>query len=127
MAGMKSVLGWLVLGACSAALLACGSSDERSTQTSKRPLGAGNIAMANSELEQAVKEMLNGDAQLKTADLAVSADVTNNQVTLSGTVPTEALRSKAVELAKGAHAGVLINDRIQVKPRASNPRKTAFA
>lgn len=130
MSGRKILLGLLALGACGAALAACRGSHERSTAT-RRPLGIGNTTTANSELEQAVKEKLDSDAQLRAADLAVSADVTTNRVTLSGTVPTEALRAKAIELAKGAHAGILVSDRIIVKPGASNPaapsRRTAFA
>ena len=42
------------------------------------------------------------------ADLSVRADVTKNEVTLSGTVESEAVRSKAVELAKIAHVGVVV-------------------
>jgi osmotically-inducible protein OsmY len=131
MARVKIILGVLSLGALSAALLACGSSDERSVPPGKRPLGIGNTTMANSKLEQAVRDKLNSDEQLKAADIAVSADVTMNQVTLSGAVATELLRDKAVELAKGAQVGVTVSDRIQVKPRASNTepssRKRVFA
>ncbi|MGH7793946.1 MAG: BON domain-containing protein [Candidatus Binatia bacterium] len=123
MVGMKVVLGILALGAFSAALFACGSSDEPGTaaQPIKRPMGVGNTTMANSELEKAVRDNLNSNEQLRAADLAVSADVTKNEVTLSGTVSSEELRAKAVELAKGAHAGVIVTDRINVKPSPSNP------
>lgn len=49
----------------------------------------------------------------------MSADVTRNQVTLSGTVPSEALRAKAVELAKSAQAGVVVSNKINVQAKAS--------
>jgi osmotically-inducible protein OsmY len=48
-------------------------------------------------------------------------------VTLSGTVSSEELRAKAVELAKSAHAGLIVSDRITVKPRAAVRAQTAFA
>lgn len=70
--------------------------------------------------------MLDRDEQLRTANLSVNADVTKNEVTLSGTVESEAMRAKAVELAKTAHVGVIVNDKLIVKPRRSNmiPQKT---
>jgi osmotically-inducible protein OsmY len=63
--------------------------------------------------------MFAGDEQVRTADLSVRADVTKNEVTLSGTVDSEAVRSRAVELAKTAHVGVVVNDKMTVKPRGS--------
>jgi osmotically-inducible protein OsmY len=50
------------------------------------PTGAGNPSAANAKLEKAVKSMFARDEQVRTADLIVRADVTKNQVTLSGTV-----------------------------------------
>jgi osmotically-inducible protein OsmY len=76
--------------------------------------------MANSELEKAVRENLNRNEQLRAADLSIIADVTRNQVTLSGTVSSEELRAKAVELAKSAQAGVIVSNKITVQPSASN-------
>jgi len=78
--------------------------------------GPGSPSAANAKLEQAVKSMFESDEQVRNADLGVRADITKNQVTLSGTVESEAVRSRAIELAKTAHAGVIINDRINVKP-----------
>ena len=51
--------------------------------------------------------------------LFVRADVMKNEVTLSGTVDSEAVRSRAVELAMAAHVGVVVNDKMNVKPRGS--------
>jgi osmotically-inducible protein OsmY len=67
-------------------------------------------------LEKAIKTMFARDEQVRKADLSVRADVTKNEVTLSGTVESEAVRSKAVELAKTAHVGVVVNDKMTVKP-----------
>jgi osmotically-inducible protein OsmY len=82
--------------------------------------------MANSELEKAVRDNLNSNEQLRAADLSIVADVTKNQVTLSGTVSSEELRAKAVELAKSAHAGVIVSDRITVRPSAAGRAETSF-
>ncbi len=68
------------------------------------------------ELENTVKAKLQSDEQLRNAPIRVSADAEKNAVTLSGTVPSEEARNKAVELAKSA--GVAVNDKIEVKPVA---------
>jgi hypothetical protein len=121
--GEKIVVGILAVSAA-IALFACDRSDERGTPTpteaaSAAP-GAGSPMTANAKLEKAVKTMFDADAQLRTANLSVSADVTKNEVTLSGTVDSEALRAKAVELAKSAHVGVIVNNKINVRPSQSN-------
>jgi osmotically-inducible protein OsmY len=103
------------------ALPACRASDEENAMAqAKKPIGAGDAGKANAKLEAAVKAKLDADAQLKAAQLSVSADVTRNAVTLAGSVSSEELRRRAVELAREAQAGVLVNDRIVVKPRASS-------
>jgi osmotically-inducible protein OsmY len=53
---------------------------------------------------------------LKEANLSVIAIAERNEVTLSGTVRSHAAREKAIELAKSAKPGVLVNDKIDVKP-----------
>jgi osmotically-inducible protein OsmY len=112
------------------ALFACGPSDEENAMAqSKKPVGAGDAAKANAKLEQAVKAKLDADPEIKAAQLAVSADVTRNQVTLVGAVASEEIRRRAVDLAKSAHAGVTVNDRISVKGRTSRgepPRGKKF-
>jgi len=72
--------------------------------------------MSNSDLENAVKAKLSADEQLRTADLDVDANADKNEVTISGTVQSQDHRNKAIELAKSAHSGVTINDKIDVKP-----------
>ena len=100
------------------ALLASGFHPE--AQAASYPIGPGSPNAANSKLEEAVKSMFAQDEQVRSANLDVRADVTKNEVTLSGTVESEAVRSRAVELAKTAHVGVVVNDRMIVKPRRSN-------
>ena len=72
---------------------------------------------ANAKLEKAIKTMFARDEQVRRADLRVRTDVTKNEVTLSGTVESEVVRSRAVELAKTAQVGVFVNDKMTVKPR----------
>ncbi|MGH7853647.1 MAG: BON domain-containing protein [Candidatus Binatia bacterium] len=100
-------------------------------QETKKPLGVGSTKKANAELEAAVRAKLESDPQLRGSQIAVTADVTRNQVTLSGTVSSEALRAKAVELTKSAQAGIIVSDKIKLKSNESNPmspgRKTGYA
>lgn len=74
-------------------------------------------AMTSSQLESAIKAKFSADAQLNAADLGVSADAERNEATLTGTVETQELRLQAVAAAKSARAGLLITDKIDVKPR----------
>lgn len=94
----------------------CSAADrgESVAQVSK-PIGAGSPAKADAKLEQAVRAGLAADRQLRSVDLRVKADVTTNRVTLSGFVGSEALKQRAGEIAKEAHAGVTVENRIQVK------------
>ena len=72
--------------------------------------------VTNSDLERMVKDKLALDPQLSARKIDVGADVDKNQVTLSGEVPTEQMRMRAVELAKAARTGVSVVDKIDVKP-----------
>ena len=80
----------------------------------------GSPSAANAKLEETVKSVLRRDNQLRAANLEVDADVTKNEVTLSGTVDSEAMRHKAVELAKTAQVGVVVNNRIKLRQGATN-------
>ena len=72
--------------------------------------------VTNSDLERMVKDKLALDPQLSARKIDVGGDVDKNQVTLSGEVPTEQMRMRAVELAKAARTGVSVVDKIDVKP-----------
>ena len=84
----------------------------------KAPTLSETTAMvrSNADLESAVKAKFKTDEQLRSAELGVSANSTNNEITLSGSVESEALRSKAVDLAKSVDSGLTVNDQIEVKP-----------
>ena len=109
----------LALGGISA-LLASRSFPAAAAQAASLPTGAGSPSAANAELEKAVKSMFAQDEQVRRAKLTVQADITKNEVTLTGMVDSEAVRSRAVELAKTAHVGVIVNDKITVKSRRSD-------
>ena len=71
-------------------------------------------ASSNSEMEQSIKTQLSSDPQLQ--GIGVDAKAEKNEVTLSGTVPTEDLRTKAVDLAKNGRPNLVVTDKINVQP-----------
>lgn len=103
----------LSLNGCSTA----GSSETKATNMPK-------AQMSNSDLEDKVKAKFKADTQLNPANLTVNANVDRNEITLTGTVETEALRTKAVELAKSVQAEMSVTTKIDVKP--SEISRTAY-
>jgi osmotically-inducible protein OsmY len=102
---MRTVLllttaGFLFLGGCS----------QQGSTTS------ANVS-TDSQLEQDIRARLDADADLKVAKLDVDAHAKDNKVTLSGTVQTEEMRNRAVEMAKAARPALEVTDKIDVKPR----------
>ncbi len=97
------------------ALSACTTGPTSDTATARAT--ATPAKMSNSDLETRIKTALNGNEQLRAADLGVDADADKGTATLKGTVETEALRTQAVQLAKNAYAGLVVTDKIDVKPR----------
>jgi osmotically-inducible protein OsmY len=77
---------------------------------------ATGTASADSGLEQIVKAKLDSDPSVQAANIGVAANSARNEVTVSGTVPSETLRLRAVELAKSAQPNLVLTDKIQVKP-----------
>jgi osmotically-inducible protein OsmY len=71
--------------------------------------------MYDLELERSIRRKIESDERLGST-IDVTAKAAKNEVTLSGTASSEAARAKAVELAKSAHSGLIINDKIAVKP-----------
>jgi osmotically-inducible protein OsmY len=91
--------------------------DERGNRTTPSPSTAPSTSkMSDSDLEKAIRAKLETDAQLKEANLSVNAIAERNEITLSGTVRSHAARERAIELAKGAKTGILVNDKIDVRP-----------
>ena len=92
---VASIVGFLLLPACSTN-------------------GTNSSASSNSDMEQSIKTLLSSDPQLQ--GIGVDAKADKNEVTLSGTVPTEDLRTKAVDLAKNGRPNLVVTDKIDVKP-----------
>jgi osmotically-inducible protein OsmY len=69
------------------------------------------------ELERNIRAKLETDERLKAA-IDVTAEAAKSQVTISGAVASKAFRDKAVNLAKSAHEGLVVKDRITIKPEA---------
>src|SRR5262249_52390997 len=76
--------------------------------------GTNDAASGNSEMERSIKTQLSSDPQLQ--GIGVDAKADKNEVTLSGTVPTEELRTKAVNLAKNGRPNLVVMDKIDVQP-----------
>jgi len=91
--------------------------DDRAPTSESAPRAAAT-KMSNSDLEKSIRAKLESDDAVKQANLSVSADVGDNKATLSGTVVSEDLRNKAVDLAKSAQPGLIVEDKIDVKPAA---------
>jgi osmotically-inducible protein OsmY len=117
MAVMKKV-SWLIplLFGLNVLFAGCDRAGQSGKHTNRSPSSTSQLS--DSDLEQAVWAKLETDPQLESADLGVNADAARNEVTLSGTVCTRAEREKAIDLARSAKPGVLVNNKIDVKPGA---------
>jgi osmotically-inducible protein OsmY len=104
---MKNLLLGVVLVSI-ALQFGCTSNPQPTTQAAREP------AMSDSDLKNKIETQLRTDPQLQ--DISISADADKNRATLSGTVATEAMRSRALELARASHPGLVIEDKIDVKP-----------
>lgn len=102
----------LALLGVSLSLSGCTAADSPETTTGPTV----KLHMTNQELENNVKAKFKTDAQLDAANLSVNANVDRNEITLSGVVGSESLRTKAIELAKSAQAGLIVTTKIDVKP-----------
>jgi len=72
--------------------------------------------MTDSDLERAIKTQISTDPQVPANEISVSANADKNEATLSGTVATESARTRIVTLAKASRPGLLVTDKIDVKP-----------
>jgi len=93
------------------ALSLYGCSNAENTSASAPP------KMTDSDLENNIQAKLNSDETLRAARLDVDANASENKATISGTVESEAIRDRAVDLAKSANPGLILDTKIDVKPR----------
>lgn len=112
---MKNIFGLIaLLFGLNVLFIGCDEPNRQTTsQTNPSP-----SKVSDSDLEKAVRAKLESDPQLKDAKLDVDANADKNEVTISGTVRSQDLRTKAVELAKSTQSGITVNDKIDVKPAA---------
>ena len=103
----------LVAGIC----LLLTSCEVQNANDNRANRNASAAKMSDSDLENSIKTKLDSDVQLKAANLSVDADAAKNEATLSGTVDSQTLHTKAIDLAKSAHANLRITDKIEVKAR----------
>ena len=68
-------------------------------------------------MERRIRTKIQSDAVLK-ATIDVTAKAAKNELTLCRVIASEAVRDKAIEIAKSAHSGLTINDRIAAKRAA---------
>jgi hyperosmotically inducible periplasmic protein len=111
---IKLILTSILVAAICLALGACATNDRTADVSNAN---TSKAKMSDSELENTVKARIMADAQLKAVNLDVDANAATNQVTLSGTVDSQPLRVKAVDLAKSAQPGLNVTDKIEVKAR----------
>ena len=78
--------------------------------------GGAERSVTSSDIERTVKAKFATDPSIPPG-IDVSADASKNEITLSGTVPSETVRNKAVELAKASSPGAVVVDKIDVKPQ----------
>ena len=90
--------------------IGCSNSTTRASSSNT----SSKQSMTDSDLQQMVQSKLTSDPTLGKLD--VKADAGKNEVTLSGTVPSESARRQAVDMAKTAAPNVMVVDRIEVKP-----------
>jgi hyperosmotically inducible periplasmic protein len=88
------------------ALIGCATSGDKTA-------AAGST---DGDLERSIKAQIATDPQVPAGEISVSANADKNQATLSGTVPTEAARTRIVELAKASRPGLSVTDQLAVKP-----------
>src|SRR5262249_50540457 len=105
---MKHVL--LVCLLICLSLPACTRGTE-STQAAREP------RMTDSDLKNKIESRINSDPQLRDANLSISADADKKKATVSGTVESEEMRSRAVEMARATNPGLVVQDKIDVKPK----------
>jgi len=84
-----------------------------STTQAERPVEEG---LTDAKLQQMVKTRLQGDASISRLNIGVQADAAHKAVELTGTAFTEKQRTRAVEAAKSVRDGIVVADKIDVKP-----------
>jgi osmotically-inducible protein OsmY len=72
--------------------------------------------VADVNLEQSIQTRFAADTQLQKSSLSVTANADKSEIVVSGTVPSEEARSRAVAVAKEVSPGIQVIDTIKVNP-----------
>ncbi len=74
--------------------------------------------MTDAAFRNLILDKLESDEVLKDADLHIRASSRNGKVTVSGKVPSEQLRVRAVDLVKSVDPDMMVTDEIVVSSRS---------
>jgi len=95
--------------------IACDNVDRAAQPAGKKIIPAIMVAL---ELERTIRAKLANDDILRLADLDVIVQADKNEATLSGIVASEQLRDQAIQLARSTQSGLIVKDKIAVRPAA---------
>jgi osmotically-inducible protein OsmY len=109
-------MGPMFLSASLIGLAACQDTPDTKTAATPETRADATNKISDADLEKAVRDKFAGDEQIRQAKLSVDAEAEENKVTIKGSVQSQEVRSKAVELARSAQPGLTVNDEIEVKP-----------
>jgi len=107
---------WLTPLLLSASLVLPGCEDSKAPDSKVVSERTGEGKMSDGDLENAVRAKLQSDDQIRQANLSVDAEAEENKVRIKGTVTSQDVRTKAIELARSVKPGLTITDEIEVRP-----------
>ena len=116
----KAISGSALTGFLGLTLLGTSASSSGCSPAGSPPATNSSTSQAqtsNAALEEKIRTNLNTDAQLKAANLNVKANMDRNEVMLTCTVESEAVKTRAIEEVKRTQAGVNVTATIAVDPR----------
>ena len=108
---MKKILGLSMVLLVLGCLSACTQTNQQAITESQT-----KAKISDSDLETRIKARFSANPELAAANLDVDAEVERGEVTISGTLGSQALRTEAVDAAKSTYPGLVVNDKIDVKP-----------
>ena len=73
--------------------------------------------MSNSDIEQSITAKIASEPDLDAKDVKVDSDNDKANITVKGTVYSEAARARVLAIAKSVEPNFTITDKIDVKPR----------
>lgn len=107
---------WLSPLVLSASLVLPGCQDSEAPESNVVSERSREGGMSDTDLEKAVRAKLESDDQIRQANLSVDAEAKENKVNIKGTVTSQDVRTKAIELARSVKPSLTITDEIEVRP-----------